>query len=541
MLSIHHFDTRHAQNTGGVTGSRRVLHTEENHPYQLKNSIRDAKAIRRIKAGGTDRENFGEVIAANIGYAFLGYNKIPKVQLVYDDQRQRVLIASKYLQSIDAPPCTLDEHLAAAAHLPESAKHIKIVSKYADDHPGHIRVDADEVKALLPSLTKAIAISMLTGDHDINPGNMLVIHEGEPPQPAVSRIDFGHAFNDLLNAPSAFGGGIINHAHPSMDFFNRKAVAGFPNEAQSKFWRDYPGLIPSQELVDAIRDIAFDGNEKLERGIENAQKEFELLLEQQRQQGDYVGVQHTVTSLKAIYENYTGKELDLPDERREREVNMFVNVVFSSIGENINDHLADMQRTADILEMQVKIDKMIEFEKMNVSKPREEYQEILDEMKEGITQQYHELDPDHAGIEWIKTEANEPAFHGTLDHYIDHRKPILGELIAKMQKRLDDYANRIDNQVFSTVREGIRKKMDIQRGVMDCMHSLNHGDLDGALEKMERLKQTFRETYGESTLLGLQKSAGYEVIEQLERDIKLAQAAVQNVDEPEREHVIEAI
>ena len=51
MLSISKFDTTKAKSTGGVTGSQRLVHIEENHPYQLKNSIRDAKAMGRLKAG----------------------------------------------------------------------------------------------------------------------------------------------------------------------------------------------------------------------------------------------------------------------------------------------------------------------------------------------------------------------------------------------------------------------------------------------------------------------------------------------------------
>ena len=66
-IDYNEFDVGNAVNSGGVTGSKRVKMGGKN--YQLKPSIKDNSFGRSLKAGGTDRENYGEVISAkNILY-----------------------------------------------------------------------------------------------------------------------------------------------------------------------------------------------------------------------------------------------------------------------------------------------------------------------------------------------------------------------------------------------------------------------------------------------------------------------------------------
>ena len=105
------------------------------------------------------------------------------------------------------------------------------------------------------SLARAIAISAIVGDYDVNTGNMLVIQPEGQAEPTIGRIDFGHAFNDLLNAPKKMGGEVRERKHPIFDFFNRTNVASFPKGSISKVWRDYVGLVPSSLLADALYQI----------------------------------------------------------------------------------------------------------------------------------------------------------------------------------------------------------------------------------------------------------------------------------------------
>ncbi|MCX7114923.1 MAG: hypothetical protein NTW08_03295 [Gammaproteobacteria bacterium] len=47
----------------------------------------------------------------------------------------------------------------------------------------------------------------------------------------VARIDFGHAFSDLLRGPKKIGG-VQRDANYIIDFFNREKIAG----GKSKLW-----------------------------------------------------------------------------------------------------------------------------------------------------------------------------------------------------------------------------------------------------------------------------------------------------------------
>lgn len=112
-LNIKVFNTDTSRHTGGVTGSAKVQ-TNDDISYQLKPSIKDAKFFRNLKAGGVDRENYGEVIASTVSRALTGSDKegaielVPKVVLVYDEDKKRTLVASKYLDNVEGG--TIDDY-----------------------------------------------------------------------------------------------------------------------------------------------------------------------------------------------------------------------------------------------------------------------------------------------------------------------------------------------------------------------------------------------------------------------------------------------
>jgi len=209
LRDIKEFDTKSAKNTGGKTGSRRVSlhHVGTQDPplcYQLKPSILDNTLLRRLKASFSDHENFGEVIAARIAKAVLPDN-IPEVDLVYDSDSQRILIASKYLT--ESKIRTLDYYAREQGVSVNGKTHVKLVHGLAGS--GELSIDGEENAFLRKGMANAIAVSIITGDHDINPGNILVIQDNSGIE-RIARIDFGHAFNDLISAPEMMGGGIKN-------------------------------------------------------------------------------------------------------------------------------------------------------------------------------------------------------------------------------------------------------------------------------------------------------------------------------------------
>ncbi len=254
-ISFKEFNIRNAVNTGGVTGSIRVVRETQNskHFYQLKPSILSNEFLRKLKAGGVDRENFGEVIAAKIGRSILqnpdGSEAVPDVSLVYDSENRQVSVASKYLTGKKVR--TLDDYAQEQNLKIKFKRHATFVDGTKPISAGQYNISGDKHKEFRQGLANAIAVSALVGDHDVNPGNMMAVDN------KVARIDFGHAFNDLLNTAKIFGGGVRNKKNQMLDFLNRENVASFPPPGDiPKLWRDYPGMIPSQELANAFKEMS---------------------------------------------------------------------------------------------------------------------------------------------------------------------------------------------------------------------------------------------------------------------------------------------
>lgn len=383
--------------TGGVTGSARIS-DKFGQLYQLKPSIlENSQKLRRLKAGDTDRENFGEMIAAAIARAaHPDPGLVPEVFLVQGRGRQ-VSVASKYLADTQG---TLNDYMDENVSPLNGARFIKFVRGYPNIHTSG-EVDIDKTTVLIRgTLAEALAISALVGDHDVNPGNMLVVGTGDHLK--VARIDFGHAFNDLLNAPAWFGGK-VNYSNQIIDFLNRETVAhAKPSHRKSKLWQSYPGMIPSRELAAALRTLSESGSEKVKQGIEDVKANFRALY---KSTSDPALKKHIASSLLAIHRNLTGHEIsgDLSDLAK-------MDVVFEGIQSFCEKNIRDMMIAAEIMEFQMQLDESIKKPssfKVDTSKLKEMFAD----------------NP----IPWIKADVDTPAFKGTIEEYVQYRKALLGE------------------------------------------------------------------------------------------------------------------
>lgn len=398
MKNINEFETKNTVSTGGVTGSRRVKSSTDASYYQLKPSILDNPSkIRRLKAKSTDRENFGEVIAASISRALAGEGNIPEVSLVYDSKEKKVSVASKYLQGDLKGVRTLDEYAREIHQLPKDQKHVVCVSGN-DEKTGELALDGKNMSGLKQSLANNIVLSALVGDHDVNPGNMMVVTQAG--QSHIARIDFGHAFNDLLNAPQFLGGQLLDKENPMLDFFNREKVAGLSNN-QSKLWRDYPGLVPSPEMVNALRNMSKNMEVQIEKGINNAKKEFTDLIDTMNQNEDWAGIRHVESSLQAISENASGKKMPITTQSTQD----IVEDTFDVLHRFMLNNCGNAQRVANIMEYQLAIDDALIHGKNIPPTPDKD----LLPTKEG-------------NIQWVKNASNTPVFHGSKEDYVAHRK-----------------------------------------------------------------------------------------------------------------------
>lgn len=430
-LNHSDFDVTSAQNTGGLTGSKRVKKDGIN--YQLKPSIKDNKFTRRVKAGFTDKENFGEVIAATVSRALTGSGDIDKAELVPEvslvhqtDQgtnKDRVMVASKYLANVEKG--TIDEYAKhrEGGNVQTEKRHVKVSGVATKEKPMKdtwgIGGDGAENRQLRKDLAKAIAVSALSGDHDVNPGNMMVVKDGNG-QKRIARIDFGHAFNDLISY-DMFGGGKFSK-NQILDFVNRETVNKFPAGATSKLWRDYSDIVPSAEMAEAFKEMA--NSPKMQEGVNAAKRQFQDLVNDLNKdpEKNKETLEHIKKSLIAISNNVSDKKIDpkMPVDR-------VLEQAFQNLGAFYQKGQEQMKDVAKLMDMQVKVDQMIMDKK--AGKP------IDKDVIKDIQNSYKELEQNKAnligkgtgkGIDWVKNSKKNKAFKGNLEEFIKHRSNELG-------------------------------------------------------------------------------------------------------------------
>lgn len=431
VLLNSHFDTKNAQHTGGVTGSARVKHKVKNIFYQLKPSILSNTLMRRFKAGHVDRENFGEVIASKISRSIMSgidRDSVPEVSLVYNSNLKQVQIASKYLTGSKVR--TLDDYAKEGGAV--FKKHAVFVSQ-PTGKAKEFDLSGEKNSSLRKGLSYSIALSSIVGDHDVNPGNIMMVDN------KVARIDFGHAFNDLINTSKIFGGRLRN-SNRTLDFINREHVAAFPPPgAKSKLWRDYPGLIPSEEIAQAYHDLSRPDN-NVTQGVNEAKAEFQDLLNHVRENGTKKEIKavtkHVISSLKAINSSIGGPKI----KSSSKNANKFLDEVFNNLGEFCSENRRQMQGVSKLLKLQSDIDKTLEEIAKSGKEPTKKQLGI-------IRAQYNELKQEKGigkrgwwrpGIRWAKCKSGTRAHKGSLRSYIQSRAKQLGvdKSLAK------DFANK---------------------------------------------------------------------------------------------------
>jgi len=243
------------------------------------------------------------------------------------------------------------------------------------------------------SLAKAIVLAALLGDHDINPANMVVVPDKNN-QMNIAKIDFGHAFNDLLNTSPTFGGQLQDAQNPVFDFFNREHVAGakFGGD-ESKLWRNYSGLIPSEEMIEALIEL---GNKPIEQGINDAKLAFKAFRYQLREQGETSLEKHVVQSMLAI-DRATNKGV-----QKESDPDKRIDAMFDNLTAFVNKNRENALKAANVMQLQLNVDNYLK------------HSGDINELKA----QYASLEKQEGAVQWIKTDKKFPAFNGNLEGYI---------------------------------------------------------------------------------------------------------------------------
>ncbi|MCX7114932.1 MAG: hypothetical protein NTW08_03340 [Gammaproteobacteria bacterium] len=430
---------------GGKTGSQECKELSTDVTHQLKLPISEAGMVRKMKAWRSDHENFGEFIAARALQHMLPPGQIPNLFLLDMEDGQGIGVASEYLQETNC--VTLDDYLDPGRKRPvrkieddkTEYEHVKLINgsptkeheaQYHDLNklPPHIR----------KQLAEAIAVSAIIGDHDINPGNMLVIKDDDGAPIRLARIDFGHAFEDLLRGPNS--GGVV-HDNRMIDFFNRKFLASInPRGEPSKLWRDYLGLIPSQEVVTAMNELVIHKDTNaIHTAIDEVKNTFKAMFDDRlrhineanpndkdKQIAEFqVFKAHVMKSLINIIGNSsTLASLFISKPRNPYPLAIDPNdstaldEIFNAIELYIQWSLEDMEKAARLMQIQVDIDSALQLENQQTQAER---LALIKEDYEGKLKNNLLPTPQC----WVKTAPNSNPISGTFDTYVtDRRKTI---------------------------------------------------------------------------------------------------------------------
>lgn len=446
--------------TGGKTGSARV--TLDDEYYQYKPPIDENNWIRKVKSNYLDSENFGELLASRIVKAFDSAppeERVPNLHFVIN-KNNSVSILSKYLTGTSVN--SLDQHLQPGLDL--QGKHIKLVSQSDLDKKGHVYINKD--LNLKKELARAIAYSAFVGDHDVNPGNMIVI-KNEKGEIRVGRIDYGHAFNDLLRYP-AFGGQKV-HDNSIIDFFNRSTLDG-PNKPKTKLWRDYPGLTPSRELAEALKELSRQDNseQKIVDAIDSVKQELSEIFKNKE-----INQSHIIQSFQRIAEQVSGKPIDSKLDNNEK-----MKQIFDQIQEYAVSNIKKMSYASDVMMLQVEIKEALEQKyDAKLSKLKEQYDALVANKEKGP-------------FSWFKENATQPPFKGNFQEFVEHQKKAIA--IEQIAGELSKHIRSDDSFVSSECRKLLAVTINNKLSVEDQFTFLENKLAD--LEKNPTPKPTLLQT-----------------------------------------------
>ncbi|MDX1916565.1 MAG: Sca4 family protein [Rickettsiaceae bacterium] len=402
--------------SNGKSGSDTV--TLNDVKYQLKSSDLEIKVAskRALKDSSIVREyiasNISDVLSKSINLNSAELS--PEVSLVTGGtNNSHIYIASRYIRDgvgdLDtASPKYLgvkkrrkDKSHVGLVLLPKDASdaHIKALNElgYVALRPGYT-TDVKDTNishdTLIKDICQSIALSALSGDHDLNPGNLILVSHQKTDQTKelrVARIDYGHGFNDLLfmrKAPKDIG---------IIDYFNRTKLPGFGDAGVSKLWRDYEGFVPSEQLAQALAEVSKNPEKykkalketesnltnysgKLE-GNPKAQKRFIKEIKKMTKQMEQMGIQINPVDPDPI-KNY-----------------------FAHLDKFYEKRFKEMQQAADLMRAQARVDELILEGKTA--------EQVIEEIKPTYAETTSQ--------KWFRAEKDTVPISGTLIDYVTQR------------------------------------------------------------------------------------------------------------------------
>ena len=430
--------------------------------YQVKrsNSTKPERSLVGLDRDPSDSigEFFASVYAKEIAPLIYGVDAAgsrelsPEVKLVIDEKGLEVRLASKYLNMVpkvtgETPEqestrtrfqgVTLDQVLAGKPGAPQGQKG-KLVHPILEATRKPATSDEDLSKTLsdeelsktlfmgspfsctafkdrdgsTPEITldkkqlyQSLKMSLLLGDHDVNPGNLFVVYDKDTKKTNICRIDYGHAFNDLIkkwalgdHSPSlGEGRGCV------LDALNREDING----GQSKFKRDYRGVIPDIDFANVLRE----GGEELDAKLAVAQAKchegIEALIGSKDNTIHKTIVLSTKKALQTLcFRMGAGKqtEEDAPS------------VAISESTKFISKNAEEMKSVANLIEIQ----SLVEEVGKGTKPPKEVAERIKALYQED--KKYLEGKNSASKVEWVTMDGDKSPKKCSLGQYIESRK-----------------------------------------------------------------------------------------------------------------------
>lgn len=474
-----HFGVQGGVNTGGKTGSSKITSIITGENYQVKKSINQAESgiknfARKIKANWLDSENFSQFF----GSAVLGANMdsanepklVDNVELVYDRKEHEIGAASQYLQGVTHGSLDRYAQEKYGAKLQEKSKHVLVSFTGQNEQPGDFNLQEKETdttqekhqKALLRNdIARNLAGSILVGNHDFNPGNMVPLKE-QSGNSRVAQVDLGHAFNELLDSFERLGGRVRNKDNMVLDFLNREQIVhAYSENRVPKLWRDYENVVLSPELVTALKEFSSEEQiAKTTEGIVTAKAKFTSLIEDLEAKNDKSGkakskddikgdknaIDHIKKSLIAVSNNVEGNI--------KINASSSIHQVLEKTCQNLEKFCAtnqkQMKEVAVLIDIQLKVDKLLapqispEENKLLRTEISQIYEELI-QKPEFIARD--KKGEQVNGIQWVKTDRDALAFQGTSEEYI----------LARTNKvQLQNLQKKIDTLIIDEQLTGVR-------------------------------------------------------------------------------------
>lgn len=439
--------------TAGKSASYQAKMDDKLYQVKFSNKTRDARRILGLDKDVGDI--IGEFITSKV-FASLsnkegGMEITPECFLVKGES-DMVSMASRYLNSgnPDVVVMNIDDFFVKAGGKIQG-KHA-IISGASDGnlqedlqdgklalnkkYKVNIRGQQEEISLNREEIYKSIKLSMLMGNHDVNPGNMMVLYNVATKETHVGSIDFGNAFNNLIKDITP-GGGYLPRKDPDKNFmidaFNRTSINGLALQPQLKFRRDYKDVMLDPEFIMELKKDNID-MDKLAKAMVNAKEDIRAMVKDEPKYTKEV-IQALITLAERV-----GNPLDA-EIIKAKNVDIILDKTFENLGGFVNTNLMDQKKVADVLSLQADIE------------------EALTTRAGFIGVSFINLASSKNAIEWVRLDNEGEIFKGDLREYILHRGE---QLKANNKDRVNEINKNIDLTLDAFALAPIKPAVEIE-------------------------------------------------------------------------------